>query len=244
MMKYNGMLMMFFLLATSLVAPSPLQAQDNKDAFAVDEEKAAKTQSPRLIQGLIGVMEFDSDSYDLVDANGDRYTSDMPTIPFLGGMWQNSYLHGDVVSLGGEAGILFGFVNDSTTLTSVGNSNVIHISVKNKFFVVDTMFGLNMDIHPSEKFRIYGGAGPLLLYGNLKTDNQDDEASTQIVEDSSNSDFDIGLYGRIGTDILLGETTRFGVQVRYVDAELDFGSKQGQVDMTGVQYMVTFTEKF
>jgi len=216
-------------------------------ALAADEnvgELEANRQPQRLVQGLLGVMKFDDDTYSILatdaDGNDVHYEGKIPTMPFLGGMWQNSFMHGDFISLGGEAGVQFGFVNESTTLYAGGNG--IKVKFKNRFFVANVPLGINLDLHPTNKFRIYAGAGPLLMYGYLKIET-DDDASIDAAS-SGTSGFDIGYYGRIGTDIVIGHSTRFGFQAQYTDARLDFNGDQGRLDMRGVQYMITFTEAF
>jgi len=193
------------------------------------------------VQGLIGVMEFKSDTYTRQDSAGDNYQGKMPTIPVFGGMWQYGLFGGDTVTLGAEGGILFGFDSYSTTL--IGGGNGLYVHIKNKFFLIDGMIGLNIDIHPGNRVRLYAGAGPLLMYGNLKTDN-DDEASIDIIEDESAGAADIGLYARAGFEIRVTKATFCGFQARYVDAELDFGRDLGEFDMQGMQYMLTFTRNF
>jgi len=200
------------------------------------------TAQRKLVQGLIGVMEFTDDTYTRTDSNGDSYLGKMPTIPVLGGMWQFGFIGGDTVSLGLETGILFGFDSYSTTL--IGGGNGLYIHIKNQFFLIDGMVGLNLDIHPTNKFRLYAGAGPMLMFANLKTDNNDDEAGIDVVQDESSSATDIGLYARIGAEFKITQTMLFGFQARYVDAELDFGQELGQFNMSGIQYMLTFTSNF
>ncbi len=197
-------------------------------------------QPQRLVQGLLGVMKFEDDTYKVIATDGGAYEGRIPTMPFLGGMWQNSFLHGDHISLGGESGVQFGFIGKSTTLYAGGNG--LHVRIKNRFFVASVPLGVNLDIHPTNKFRIYAGAGPLLMYGYLRTKN-DDEASTEFESNSTNA-FDLGYYGRIGADMKIGYSTRFGLQARYTDGQLDFGSNQGHLNMKGIQYMLTFTEAF
>ena len=228
---------LLFILVFGFLFFSPMLVNAGEESA---DSQSAK-QSPTLIQGLGGLMYFTSNGYSLKDNDGVKYIGDMPNMPFFGGIWQNSFLHGDVISLGGEAGILFGFINNTITFYS---HNKFIINVKNKFFVTDLMMGLNIDIHPTDKFRIFGGAGPLVLYGNIKMDSDDKESDTYIIETNSSSAFSFGFYGRVGTDVLLNKTLRLGIQARYVNAELDFGNQHGTVDMEGMQYMLTFTEEF
>lgn len=195
-----------------------------------------------LIQGMIGVMKFEHDTFSLTDVNGETYKGDMPSLPYLGGLVQFKHFQSKRMSAGLEAGVLFGFVNYSTTVVVNGGASVYF---KNQFLLADGMFGGYVDLLLADRFRFYVGAGPMAMYGRLRLDNQDDVSIQPVYYvNQTVTAFGLGGYARTGLEFKVGSGTFFGVQARYITADLDFGNDVGEVDMSGYQYMLTATQAY
>lgn len=233
------------MIAALLLCAATVQAQSMRASTSYSSSSSSSRtllNSENYIQGLIGGMQFSSDSYTLRGTDALQYSGEMPSMPFLGGMWQTGLLGGERVSLGVEAGILFGFINDSVAFSAGGSGLTVY--VRNQFFVLDTMLGANLNMNLGERLRLYAGAGPVFMFSHLDLENKSDDATAQVIEDTTASGHDLGFYGRLGLELSIREGSFLGFQARYVDAELDFENSIGSLDMSGVQYMLTFTEDF
>ena len=194
-----------------------------------------------LIQGMIGVMKFEHDMFSLTTADGHTYEGDMPSLPYLGGMAQFSYINTNVINAGIEAGVLFGFVNYSTTVVVNGGASVYF---QNQFLLTDGMLGGYVDGVLADRFRVYVAGGPMIMYGRLQLDNQDNVSTQPAYVNQTVTGFDIGGYARAGVELKMGHAAYVGVQAGYIRADLHFGNDVGEIDMSSYQYMLTATQAY
>jgi len=87
--------------------------------------------------------------------------------------------------------------------------------------------------------RLYAGAGPL-LHGGWVEYEAEDSFGELVREDESG--YGAGTYVRAGIELPVWDNAWFGVQVRWVEAELDFGGAVGEVDVDSVQFLLSATQ--
>jgi len=94
--------------------------------------------------------------------------------------------------------------------------------------------------------RIYAGAGPVLMYGVMDMDNEDIDTNAGTVTEYDDRDYALGLgvYARAGIEFTLNYRNTIGLGVRGVKADLDFNDTVGEVDIQGVQAMLTYGFRF
>jgi hypothetical protein len=84
------------------------------------------------------------------------------------------------------------------------------------------------------------------MYGQHRVESQDyvsaDGDDEIIVEDDKASSFGFGLYGRTGIDFQYKEGQHLGLGVRYMNAEMDFDDTVGKLDISGPQFVLTYTQ--
>jgi hypothetical protein len=114
------------------------------------------------------------------------------------------------------------------------------------FMALEFFLGGYVSADIGTKTRIYAGAGPLLLGGLYDSDVEETDPSTLEAVDDSNTDLALGagLYARAGLEYAVSKTSTLGLSVRAINANLDFGSSAGEIDLDGFQFMVTFGIRF
>jgi hypothetical protein len=125
---------------------------------------------------------------------------------------------------------------------AVVGGGTIAISVDINQFLFDYFFGGYVSLQPVKWFRLYVGAGPLLIYGSWETDEKD--PTTSQVETKSESGFSAGVYGRGGIDIIISENFILGAGIRGTKTGLSFNDTVGNVDVEGWQYFGVISFRF
>ena len=121
---------------------------------------------------------------------------------------------------------------------------VIRIELDNSLFLGELHLGLFLRANLATNLTIYGAAGPMVMYGRHKV--EDEEAVPSSADDielssSEDSDFAFGGYARAGLDFEFKPGQQVGLGVRYMQTELDFGDTIGELDIEGPQYVITYT---
>ena len=135
-----------------------------------------------------------------------------------------------------ETGILFSLDSDvrrySASSGSGGGS--VSVSVDINAFMVDYFFGGYVALEPAARFRLYSGAGPLLIWAQRETEPR--EPNTEPFVDESDSGLGVGLYARAGLDIFL--TDRWGAHagIRATRTTLKLKDASQDLDIQGWQY--------
>jgi len=197
---------------------------------AYDED----VERPIILQFMVGEMVISNDDPQV--SNGDYNLT-------LFGVAAQKPFYGEMSRVGIETGALFNWKSDTRAYAaSGGGGGTIAISVDINQFLFDYFFGGYVSLQPVKWFRLYVGAGPLLVYGSWETDEKD--PTTSQVETKSESDFSAGMYGRGGIDIIITENFILGAGIRGTKTGLSFNDTVGNVDVEGWQYFGVISFRF
>jgi hypothetical protein len=118
------------------------------------------------VQALLGAVRYDDLKITDDSGAGDPKEIDHSSLPQIGGAWTTLPI-GNRIQCGLEAIFLLGFRFDKVNYISL-SGGVAEVSISTSMWTFDLGGGAYVNIFPDPKrrIRIYGGAGPLLLYGN------------------------------------------------------------------------------
>jgi hypothetical protein len=188
------------------------------------------------VQGQIGFIDLDTDAIELddpADVVTDGGGANMPTI---GAAVQMAGIGQRAVTAGVEWGGTLSWENDRGAVAA-GNGTVVVVS-DNDYLLADVFAGLYVNVDLGERWRIYGGAGPLLQYGRIDLEYIDE--SNNLI-DVGGDGFGLGTYVRAGIERTIGATT-VGIGARWMRSSIDPGSGIDELDLEGVQYLITATQ--
>jgi len=184
------------------------------------------------LQGYLGVSEL-TDVTRKDDAGADAVTTDndvtMPTVGG-GGQWK---LGGRRIDWGVE-GLLSLSARGNVSAFATGSGGAL-VAVNIDLLVVDFFGGPFVSLWVTDRLRLYGGAGPLVVFTNYSQDADVEPFSR------NGSGFGTGWYGRLGTELLIQGGTSIGIGARFSDTRVDLDSGLGDLDLEGLQYMFTVT---
>ena len=145
-------------------------------------------------------------------------------------------LGGDYFRYGWETGIFFSIDSDTRTWAASGGGGggTVAVAVDVNSIMIDYFLGGYLSIEPNEHFRLYAGAGPLIIWAQRETES---EASIpEYTVSGTESDIGAGLYARAGLDIFFND--QFGVfaGARINETTLSFEDETGKVEIEGYQY--------
>ena len=103
---------------------------------------------------------------------------------------------------------------------------------------MESFVGLYADVMVGDGLRIYGGAGGLLDWAHLYVDYNTPLGG---YVHASGDGFGFGLYTRLGFDFLVQSGMRVGFCWRWFESDLDLGGGLDDLEIEGMQYMLTFT---
>jgi hypothetical protein len=218
----------------ALLAPSELASPR---AAAVRQEPS-RMQTPKapewhpgqpLMQGFLGVSEYQRVSVD--DGGSGRVDGDegeLDQIPLIGGggQWK---LGGERMDFGLEGLLSFGWRGDAEAFVIGGGGAAVAIDVD--LFVFEIFGGPFASVFLGEKLRLYGAAGPLLQWADYS------QEGNGLADDGSG--FGAGWYARTGLEFVLPSRTLLGFGVRWSDSSVDLGSGLGDLELEGLQAVVT-----
>ncbi len=196
---------------------------------------AEEVEHPMILQFMIGEM---------VISNNDPRVSDGDYNVTLFGAAAQKPFYGEISRVGIETGGLFNWKSETRAYAASGGGGggTIAISVDVNQFLFDYFFGGYASLQPLKWFRLYVGAGPLLIYGSRETEEMD--PATSQVETKSDSGFSAGVYGRAGIDIIITENFIIGASIRGTKTGLSFNDTVGDVDVEGYQYFGVISFRF
>jgi hypothetical protein len=192
---------------------------------------------PVAAQALIGAVFFDDVEFSRTDPGDPTQTAevDLSTMPVLGVAGQMP-LAGESLELGFEAGLLFSWWRADSKVVA-GGSGTIVVLIDTQLVLADLFAGAYLSTIVADSLRLYLGAGPLMMWGDL--DLEDETGS------SSDSAFGVGGYVRGGVEYRLKDGSFLGLGVRALTSDLDFdNSAAANVDLDGLQVMLTYTQVF
>jgi len=195
---------------------------------------AEEVEHPMILQFMVGEM---------VISNDDPRVSEGDYNVTLVGVAVQKPFFGEKSQAGIETGGLFNWKSETRAYAaSGGGGGTIAVSADIDQFIFDYFFGGYVSLQPVKWFRMYAGAGPLLIYGSRETEEEDPE--TSLVETKSDSGFSAGVYGRAGIDIIIAEKFIIGAGVRSIQTGLSFDDTAGNVDVEGWQYFGVVSFQF
>ncbi len=205
--------------------------------FVMDPVKtyAEEVDRPTILQFMVGEM---------VISNDDPRVSDDDYNVTLFGVAAQKPFYGEISQFGIETGGLFNWKSETRAYAASGGGGggTIAISTDINQFIFDYFFGGYASLQPIKWFRLYAGAGPLLIYGSRETEETD--PATSQVETKSDSGFSAGVYGRAGIDIIITENFIIGASVRGIQTGLSFEDTVGDLDVEGWQYFGVISFRF
>lgn len=178
----------------------------------------------------------------LVDDDGQLEDSDFD-IPLVGVAAQKSF-YGTLFKCGLEVGGLFNWQSEvrSYAISSGDSGGTAAVALDINAFLLDYFFGAYSSFEPANWVRLYLGAGPLLTYGSRKIESinpQTDEKET-----TSDSGFGVGVYTRLGLELIFTDKVIFGVGVRGTKTGLNLKDKTGDINIAGWQYVGGLSFRF
>ena len=195
---------------------------------------AEEVERPIILQFMIGEMVISNDDPRVSDGDYD--------ITLFGVAVQKPF-YGKMTPVGIETGGLFNWKSETRAYAaSGGGGGTVAISADINQFIFDYFFGGYVSLQPFKWFRLYSGAGPLLIYGSREYEEKDPARSQ--VETKSDSGFTAGVYGRAGIDIIITENFIIGASIRGAKTGLSFDDIVGNVDVEGWQYFGVISFRF
>jgi opacity protein-like surface antigen len=205
------------------VAPGPA------DAFAQEDER------PMTLQLMLGEMVIANDDPQI---SGGDYN-----ITLFGAAAQKPFF-GQLAQAGIETGLLLNWESETRAYAASGGGGggTLAVSADINQFLADYFFGGYVSLQPIKWFRLYIGAGPLLIYASRETEETD--PATSQVEKKSESGFSAGVYGRAGIDLIFADKFMLGAGVRGTQTGLSLNDTAGKVDVEGWQYFGVLSFRF
>lgn len=220
---------------TALLITSAAQAQ-------VKEHKYDTWEENYTVQALLGAVKYDDLQFENTDG-GDTNNVDISLIPQLGGAWM-TLPKGDRFQYGLECSFLLGFRFDKVNYAYLGGGGA-YVSVSTSMWMVDFSGGGYANFWLTDGIRLYGGAGPLMMYADYKSDRDYDGTDPDVSDISDHeSAFGIGLYARTGLEFRIHEYGCLGMGARWNWSNVDFSDVGGTSDLSGIAAFVTYTAGF
>lgn len=196
---------------------------------------------PTLIQGLIGVTNFDEIDLDDSSVGGSNSASvDLDVLPALGFSLQKPVNDSsNRFDIGIEGGMTVGWDTEKIAFRAGGGGAVVAVRADLLFVdlfggaYVSRTFQFRPDTLP---FRIYAGAGPLIFWAWAE-DSESDLADNEQFDDSSS---EFGTYVRAGIEFDIGPPGTLGLTIQRIDSEVDF-SDVGTGDVDGYIIAISLT---
>lgn len=197
-------------------------------ALGTVDSHAAGMDDSMLVQLTYGIMVIPNED---PQVDGGDYD-----ISLLGVAVQKPF-GGGLLKYGIETGAFFNWQSEirSFSASGGGGGGSVAVSVDIESFLFDFFGGGYVSLEPAKWFRLYLGAGPLLIYG-YRTTQEDDPIIPGVTHTVSESGLSVGVYGRTGIDLIFAEKVLLGAGVRGTKTGLSFEETSGKVNIEGLQY--------
>jgi hypothetical protein len=210
--------------------------------------EAADDIPPTYLQAFLGAAQFDNDSVTFLKSSADDSTketsNDLSTMPYLGIGGQ--YAFSDASShIGLDATLLIGWRSRSSSIAAANGQ--ARISLDAELWLLDLATGFYAQTILGQRWRIYGAAGPLMLFGQYSEDTEEDneDSSSEAVKDSStDSGFGVGGYARVGLEYRLANGSFMGLCGRGIKTDMSFDSSIDNGNLNGFQGFITYSQPF
>lgn len=179
-----------------------------------------------LMHGFLGLSQFSSVEAGDGDIDGDA--GDLDELPLIGGgaQWR---LGGRRFDLGLEGLLSFSGRANAAAFVSTGGGAALAVDVDLLLFQV--FGGPFASLFLGDRLRLYGGAGPLLQFADY------DQTGNGLAD--SGSGFGYGWYARTGVEYALKSRNLVGLGVRWSDTSVDLGSSLDDLEIDGLELVLT-----
>ncbi|MBL8862452.1 MAG: hypothetical protein JNK02_10630 [Planctomycetes bacterium] len=192
-------------------------------------------------RGMVLQGFFGASFYETVEQSGgsaadvDGADEDAAQAPVLGGgaQWK---LGGERIDLGLEAMFAFSWRSNATAIAVGGGGAAVAVDID--MFLFELYGGPVANIFLGDSTRVYASAGPLIQWADY---SQDDPLSSG---SDSGSGFGTGWYARTGIEFTIMPGTMLGLGVRWSDSTVDLDGGLGDLDLAGLQAVLTVTQGF
>lgn len=204
-------------------------ASDPIAAYRAEERRWHVGQA--LLQGFLGVSQATDVEVEGSGAGATTGDDDFDALPVIGGgaQWK---LAGRRVDLGLEAMLAFSGRADAEAFAVGGGGAVVAVDVD--LLVFELFGGPFASLPLGERARVYAAAGPVMQWADW------DQSGAGLDDDGSG--FGYGYYARTGVELALSSRTLIGVGVRWSDTQADLGGSLGDLDIDGLQVVVTVSK--
>jgi hypothetical protein len=179
-----------------------------------------------VTHGWIGAGFYDYEQ----EGGSTASVDDDVTVPAIGGGAQLK-LGGDKVDFGIEGLLGFAWSGSVSALATGSGGAVVAVDVD--IYLFELFGGPFVNVMLGRGSRLYAGAGPVLQWASYDQDGPDSLTS------GDGDGFGAGYYARVGIEFDAGANTMIGIGARWTDACIDLGGGLGDLDLHGVQAVVT-----
>ena len=214
-------------------------------ALAEDSEEF-----PPLVQAFFGGLMLDDQSAEWEDLDGNPVDVSFPSaIPSGGVEAEYTYFVTDYLKWGINSGGSIAWKNSDTHVSgTIGGDTGANIRFEfdNSLFLGELHLGGYIRGYMGPNVSLYAAAGPMIMYGQHRVEGEDiispaDDEDIDYGKDKESS-FAFGLYGRTGIDYQYSPGQHVGLSVRYMRAEMDFEDTVGDLDISGPQFVLTYSQ--
>ncbi|MEP5569069.1 MAG: outer membrane beta-barrel protein [Halioglobus sp.] len=213
-------------------------------------ETANQEKYPPLVQAFFGSLMLDDQSGDWEDINGEDIDISFPSsLPSGGIEAEYTYYVSDLFKWGINSGGSIGWKNSDTRISGTigGDGANIRFELDNSLFLGELHLGGFVRGYIGPNVSLYAAAGPMIMYGQHRVEDEDVVSPSGegeiTIDDDKASSFALGLYGRTGIDYQYSTGQHVGFSVRYMAAEMDFDDTVGDLDISGPQFVLTYSQR-
>jgi opacity protein-like surface antigen len=172
------------------------------------------------------------DSITREGGNSPDIETDNDQFPVIGGgaQWK---MAGEKVDFGFEGMFMLSWRADIAAFVAGGGGTAVAIDVD--LLLVELFAGpyVSVFLGQNDRWRAYAAAGPQIEW-------VDYEQSGESLDDSDTG-FGTGVYARGGLEYVVAPGLLVGIGVRWADLTVDLGSNLGDLELDGIQYLLTVT---
>jgi hypothetical protein len=241
--------------APAIAPAAPTSAPAIAPAFAADFAPAM-TRTPTLLEadyspqgpppprpggwrvGEAALQGYFGASFQALDTKGGAIANiddDDVSFPTIGGGGQLK-VAGDQVDFGFEGLISFSWRGNVSAFAVGGGGAAIAVDVD--LLMWDFYGGPFVSAFLGDRTRIYAAAGPVMRWAIYDQDGPAGFSS------GDGDGFGFGYYARTGIEFAVSRGTMVGVCARWTDVEVDLNGRLGDLNMHGIEALLTVSQGF